>query len=59
MFRVPAVDDEVCPKCGSANVGRKVRVWRVADERGPHHECDVCAHSWKTPEQVRFAGERV
>jgi DNA-directed RNA polymerase subunit M/transcription elongation factor TFIIS len=58
-FRIPAVESDMCPKCGASNVGRKVSVWRVADERGPHHECTVCAHSWKTPEQAQFSAERI
>lgn len=48
-LRMPAPDvDGPCPKCRAENVGdRKFYVWRVADERGLHWECDVCAHSWK------------
>ena len=45
--RIAAHSDEVCPKCGSCNPNdRQVTVWRVADERGAHFECDVCAASW-------------
>lgn len=53
--RIAALQDELCPKCCAENIGRKVYVWRVADERGPHFECDVCAHSWQTENQVRFS----
>lgn len=45
-FRIPALDDEACPKCHEANHGAAVIVWSVADERGFHHECDSCAHAW-------------
>lgn len=44
--KIPAPPYEACPRCGEMNTDRKARVWRVADERGPHHECDVCAHAW-------------
>ena len=50
-FRIPALDNVQCPKCRAENIGRKVAVWRVADERGPHHECSVCAHAWREPGQ--------
>lgn len=52
--RVPALDGVHCPKCGAENIERKVCVWKVADERGPHHECDVCAETWQEPGQVAF-----
>ena len=45
-FKVPAFDSTDCPKCGAGNAGRKVYVWKVADERGIHFECDVCSKSW-------------
>ena len=48
-FRVPEplVSDQRCPHCGAENLTeRDHRVWRVADERGMHRECDVCACSW-------------
>lgn len=44
----PEATEIRCPKCGAENIGRKVYVWRVSDERGLHLECDVCAHSWAT-----------
>ena len=47
--RVPANDHVSCPKCQAENIGRKVHVWSVADERGHHYECEVCAHDWTTP----------
>ena len=47
VVRIPALDDVLCPRCGAENAGEKIYVWRVADERGPHHECDACAHDWK------------
>ena len=46
-IRIPALDDERCPHCGAENVGQKVYVWRAADERGPHLECDVCAKEFR------------
>lgn len=45
-FKVPAFDSTDCPKCGAGNAGRKVYVWKVADERGIHFECDVCSKAW-------------
>jgi hypothetical protein len=45
--RIPALDDERCPFCGAENQGRKVYVWRAADERGAHMECDSCAREWR------------
>jgi DNA-directed RNA polymerase subunit M/transcription elongation factor TFIIS len=47
--RAPATDDELCEKCGAANHGTAISVWRVADERGLHWECDQCAHHWVVP----------
>ena len=47
IFRLPAPLDEACPKCQSMNTDKKTVVWHVADERGLHGECDVCAHAWK------------
>ncbi len=44
--RIPSELQVICPKCGAGNVGRKTYVWEVADERGLHHECDVCSHAW-------------
>ena len=44
--RVPAPPYEVCDKCGAANHGRAETVWRVADARGSHKECDCCGHDW-------------
>jgi DNA-directed RNA polymerase subunit M/transcription elongation factor TFIIS len=46
QVRIPALEDEACPKCGAVTLGKKVVVWRAADERGPHYECDACANSW-------------
>lgn len=52
--RCPALNDEACPKCGAVNPNdTQVYVWRVADERGAHLQCDVCAHEW------RFACEQI
>ena len=48
-FRIPepVATDVACPKCGAVNVDdRKHYIWRVADERGLHQECDSCAHAW-------------
>ena len=44
--RIPALPDEICIKCGAANHGRAEIVWRVADNRGSHKECDCCATAW-------------
>jgi predicted RNA-binding Zn-ribbon protein involved in translation (DUF1610 family) len=48
LFRIPEppISELACPKCGSENIGRKIYVWRVADERGQHWECDACATAW-------------
>jgi hypothetical protein len=45
-LRVPAFESTFCPKCDTGNTERKFYVWKVADERGLHFECDVCAHAW-------------
>lgn len=45
-LKIPALDHIDCPKCGSGNTDKKVHIWKVADERGVHHECSVCAHAW-------------
>jgi hypothetical protein len=45
---IPALADDVCPKCGACNATeRQHHVLRVADERGLHFECGVCAASWR------------
>ena len=44
--KIPALDDEPCPKCRAENAGRKVYVWRVADSAGLRYECDQCGHGW-------------
>jgi hypothetical protein len=44
--RILAPPCDSCPKCGTMNTDRIGHVWRVADERGAHGECDVCAHHW-------------
>lgn len=46
--RVPAAPvDPPCPKCDAWNAtDRQHHVWRVADERGFHFECNVCGHDW-------------
>lgn len=36
---------ERCPKCGESNSPQIGGLWRVADERGMHFECEVCAYS--------------
>lgn len=48
-LKVPALLHEVCPRCSASNDPVRTSVWRVADERGLHFECDVCAHEWKLP----------
>ena len=51
--RIPAPPYELCPKCGACNPDdRCVSVWRVADRRGSHAECDVCASAWGFAEPV-------
>lgn len=48
--RIAALPDEACPHCGASNPNdTQVTVWRVADERGPHLECDCCSHQWRNP----------
>lgn len=44
--RIPSPPFEACPKCGEMNTPTVFRVFRVADERGLHGECEVCAHAW-------------
>jgi hypothetical protein len=44
--RVPELPDVPCPRCSAANYDSAVSVWRVADERGLHKECEGCGHSW-------------
>lgn len=51
--RIPALVDEVCPKCGASSDPGVGRVWRVADANGLHYECDVCAHAWTMWRQGR------
>ena len=50
---IPALADEMCPKCGSSNTDKKFYVWRVSDERGLHFECNVCANAWKASDLKR------
>lgn len=45
-IRIPALDDESCPHCHACNHGTTYTVWRVADERGLHFQCDCCSFSW-------------
>jgi DNA-directed RNA polymerase subunit M/transcription elongation factor TFIIS len=42
--RILAPPCEACPKCGDMNHGEVGRLYRVADERGCHLECDTCGH---------------
>ena len=50
-IRMPAINGVRCPKCGAENIPpNKNYVWRVADERGLHFECDVCAHDFQAKE---------
>ena len=46
-YKIPAPPYEVCPKCGGANYGRAVSVWRVAYAAGgpAFLECDTCSFS--------------
>ena len=54
-YRIPAPPFEFCPHCKECNDDKRTRVWRVADERGLHRECDVCAHAW-TDQHGEWAG---
>lgn len=48
-IRIAALSDEPCPKCGAVNPNDiQVSVWRCADERGCHFECDCCGYDWTT-----------
>jgi hypothetical protein len=44
--KIPAPDIDLCQGCGASNHGKAIALWRVADERGPHVECDGCGASW-------------
>ena len=47
--RIPAAPTLhlMCPKCRAENVtAGQHHVEIVADERGSHVECNVCAHAW-------------
>ena len=49
LLRVPEslASDVVCPKCDATNAtDLQHYIWRVADERGLHWECDACGHHW-------------
>ena len=35
---------QACVKCGNMNRQDVGTLWRVADERGTHLECDACGH---------------
>ena len=54
---IDARPDEVCPHCGAQNIGQAVSVRRVADGRGMHLECDVCAHAWLPGQATVFRCE--
>lgn len=42
--RILAPPCERCPKCGNMNSQDAGTLYRVADERGAHLECDACGH---------------
>jgi hypothetical protein len=43
----PLASHLACPKCHAENVTDLHHyIWRVADERGLHAECDCCSHAW-------------
>lgn len=42
--RILAPPFERCPKCGNMSSADAGTLWRVADERGCHLECDACGH---------------
>lgn len=44
-IKVLAPPFERCPKCGNMNNAETGTLWRVADERGCHQECDLCGAS--------------
>lgn len=46
VFRMPAPEFILCPKCQNGNAPGKTHVWQVADGTGPHYDCAVCAHTW-------------
>ena len=50
--KIPAPPFEACPHCQEMNTDRIFRVWRVADERGLHFECDSCSHAWTVRSQA-------
>jgi hypothetical protein len=54
---IDALPDEECPHCGAENIGRAVSVRPVANHRGMHFECDVCAHAWLPGEPFVFRCE--
>lgn len=54
--RIPAPEIVQCPKCGNENIGRKIYIWLVSDERGPHYECSACAQSWRSERQQAYVG---
>lgn len=43
-IKILAPPYEACPKCGDMNGADVGRLWRVADERGCHLECETCGH---------------
>jgi hypothetical protein len=42
--RILAPPFESCVKCGNMNNADAGTLFRVADERGAHLECDACGH---------------
>lgn len=45
--RVLAPPFDVCPHCHESNTNTKGYVYRVADERGLHWECEACSYAWR------------
>ena len=44
-IKILAPPYEACPKCGEMNHADSGGLWRTADERGVHLDCDVCGTS--------------
>jgi rubredoxin len=55
MLKIPALPDELCPKCGAANhseLAAGASVWRVSTGHGLLYECDVCSFTWRLRDGV-------
>lgn len=45
FVKILAPPFEPCPQCLQMNTDKVGRLFRVADERGPHLECDDCGYN--------------